>query len=75
MRATTDREIERAIDMGAFLLTEKALKCLKGFRKDMRRASDTDSWSQHLLEQHDALHACLQEFVEIARDDLKLSRS
>ena len=75
MRATANREVERAIDLGAFLLMDKALKCLKGFQNDMRRASNTNSWTQHLVENYDALHACLQEFVEIARDDLKLSRS
>ena len=64
-------EIHKAIDMGSFLLSEKAMKRLKRYKKEESRASEEHTWFEHLDADLAATASCLKDMVEIAGRDLR----
>ncbi|PAU89809.1 hypothetical protein CK507_02775 [Pseudomonas sp. WN033] len=69
--AEAHREINRATDMGGFLLGTEARDRLRKYRQDTNEASRADSWYEYLELDWDAANSCLEDLVEIARKDLK----
>jgi len=65
------REIEKAADVGSFLLSPKALERLKQYQKDAKEAQQTEHWEEYLMNDSAALESCLEDFIKIAKSDLK----
>lgn len=68
----SEAEIYRAMDVGAFYLSEQAIECLKKYKKESSEAGKDNSWVQYLIEDLDAANSCLKSMIEIARNDLKV---
>ena len=64
-------EIEKAIDIGSFLLSDEALSRLKQYQKDMEKASGTQMWFEYLEEDLAATSNCLKDLIQIAKKDLR----
>jgi hypothetical protein len=64
-------EIEKAIDIGSFLLSDEALSRLKQYQKDMEKASDTQMWLEYLEGDLAATSNCLKDLIQIAKKDLR----
>jgi hypothetical protein len=64
-------EIEKAIDIGSFLLSDEALSKLKQYQKDMEKASDTQMWFEYLEGDWAATSNCLKDLIQIAKKDLR----
>ena len=67
-----DEEIYRAMDVGAFYLSETAINRLKKFKKDASKATNTTSWTEYLINDYSAADNCLKDMIEIAKNDLKV---
>lgn len=63
-------EIARTADIGGFLLGNRARMRLKKFLDDRRTAADVTDWSVYLLGVWHAENACLEDIIEIARQEL-----
>ena len=68
-------EIQRAIDIGAFLFSDEALEVLKRYTKDQEEVSKAQDWYQYLETDLWATSRCLKDIIEIARKDLKTDQS
>ncbi len=64
-------DISKAIDTGAFLLSEQALCRLKQYQKEAKEASYTTDWIEYLQGDLAATDSCLKEIIEIAKKDLR----
>lgn len=64
-------EIERAADIGGFLLSDEALARLRQLKEDERVASETDDWYEYLSSDWAAANSCLKEFIVISKKDLQ----
>jgi hypothetical protein len=64
-------EIQKAIDIGSFLLSEEAMKRLKRYKKEGNRASEERTWFEYLDADSAATGSCLKDMVEIAGRDLR----
>ena len=64
-------EIQKAMDMGSFLLSEEAMERLKRYKKEESRASEEHTWFEYLDADLAATASCLKDMVEIARRDLR----
>ena len=64
------REIDRAIDLGAYLLSGEARVRLMEFRSAMKKADATTHWVEYLDGSSFAVSTCLQSIIEIARRDM-----
>ena len=67
-----ESEIYRAMDVGAFYLSEVAIECLKKYKKESSEAGQEKSWVHYLVEDFDATDKCLQSVIKIARSDLQV---
>lgn len=66
-------EIYRAMDVGAFYLSEQAIERLMKYKKESSEAGkDDNSWVSYLIEDLEATNSCLKSMIEIARNDLKV---
>jgi len=70
-----ESEIYRALDVGAFYLSEKAIARLQVYITDYDAASNTTDWYFYLTSELEASKSCLADMIEIARDDLNVGRS
>lgn len=66
------REIEKATDIGGFLLGEEALERLRRYQKEAKEASNTTSWHKYLEDDWAATNSCLENIIQIAKQDLQL---
>ena len=64
-------EIEKAIDVGSFLLSGEALIRLQEYRKEEIKTSELESWVEYLLADQKVTGKCLKDIIEIAKKDLK----
>ena len=64
------REIDRSIDLAAYLLSAKARARLMEYRSAMENAGDTRDWTMYLHESSFAASTCLESVIEIARRDM-----
>ena len=65
-------EIYRAMDVGAFYLSQEAIECLKSYKKQSSEAGKDGSWTLYLIEDLEATDTCLKSMIEIARNDLQV---
>jgi hypothetical protein len=65
-------EIAKAIDMGAFLLSDEALERLKQYRKDENKTSEEQSWVEYLDADRGVTDNCLKDLIRIAKKDLQI---
>ena len=65
-------EIAKAIDIGAFLLSDEALERLKQYRKEEDEAGETNSWFEYLDADLAATGKCLKDLIVIAKKDLQI---
>lgn len=69
-RAAQD-DIQRAMNVGAFVLAEEALNRLKLYREDAEAAAQYDTWFEYLDADLDAVDRCLKDIIDIAKKDLR----
>jgi len=67
-RAAHD-EIRKAINVGGFLLSDEALNRLRLFEKESSKRHET--WFDYLESDLSVTDACLNDIIEIAKNDLK----
>ena len=67
-----ESEIYRAMDVGAFYLSEQALDSLRTYKKESSEAGKDHDWTLYLVEDLEATNKCLKSMIEIARDDLQV---
>lgn len=65
-------EIIKAVNVGAFLLSEKALASLKQYREDTSAYPDM-TWDDYLEQNFPATKACLEAIIRIAKKDLAVA--
>lgn len=63
-------EIAKAIDVGAFLLSERAIERLRQYMSDSSDADNATEWYEHLEMDYTATKNCLDDLIVIAKDDL-----
>ncbi len=66
--------IQKAIDMGSFLLSRKALDRLAQYMKESDAVSHEQDWYSYLDEHLAATLSCLKDIVPIAKKDLMMKR-
>ena len=64
-------EIAKAVDIGAFLLSEEALTRLKQYQKEAGKTEDEKSWFEYLEETWGSTDKCLKDLIKIAKRDLR----
>lgn len=64
-------EIEKATDIGAFLLSDEAHERLKKYREEAKEASKTPHWEEYLEGDLMATESCLADLIKIAKKDLR----
>lgn len=67
-----ESEIYRAMDVGAFYLSQQAIDCLKQYKKESSEASVDNDWVLYLVNDLDATDKCLKAMIDIARNDLQV---
>jgi hypothetical protein len=68
-----DDEILKAIDLGAFYLSDEAQSRLKQYQSEERSARDLNlnTWLEYLKSDLAASDACLKDLIQIAKRDLR----
>lgn len=64
-------EIEKAMDIGAFLLSDEALSRLKQHQQETEDGRQEQSWFESLEANWVATNNCLKDLIRIAKRDLK----
>jgi hypothetical protein len=64
------KEILRASDVGAFLISPEAVKLLLQYQKESEEARLTTSWQEYLDNDLDAVNKCLKGMIAVAKRDL-----
>lgn len=64
-------EILRAYDVGAFILSKKALSILAKYEAETESLKECQSWHEYLDESWGLTHKYMKEFIEEAHQDLK----
>ena len=67
--------IKKSIDMGSFLLSQKALDRLAQYMKESDDVSHEQSFYSYLDENLAATISCLKDIIPIAKEDLRMKRS
>jgi len=67
-------EIEKAMDIGGFLLCKTALNRLKQYKNEADKASQRESWFEYLDASLVATDTCIKDLIKIARQDLKIKQ-
>jgi len=65
-------EIIKARDVGEFLLSRKALNCLKQY-KDDSMTDPNATWDEYLNQEFSATKKCIDALIIIAKEDLKIT--
>jgi len=68
VKAAND-EIRRAVNVGKLFLSEAALKRLTRFMDESDNYKP-ENWTDYLFKDHDLTSTCLNEFAQLAREDL-----
>jgi hypothetical protein len=63
--------IQKAMDLGSFFLSDEALARLKRFRREESEAQKITSWHEHLEGDWNATDSCLKDMAVIAKNDLR----
>ncbi|MHC4113030.1 MAG: hypothetical protein ACYSWZ_17470 [Planctomycetota bacterium] len=66
--------IQKAIDIGSFLLSQKALDRLSQYMKEKDDVSNEQDFYFYLNENLAATVSCLKDIVPIAKEDLRIKR-
>ncbi len=69
------RELERAADLGGYLLSKEACTYLESYRKAIAKWHPTITWAEAITTGYDAAHQCLTQIIDIERRDLGFDRS
>ncbi len=64
-------EIIKAIDVGAFSLSERALSRLREYQREIREVKKTQDFFEYLEGEQKTTKECLDDLIEIAKKDLK----
>jgi len=71
-RATeADMEIQKASDVGGFLLSDEAQARLEQYAKESKEASNSPDWYGYLEADFAATDSCLTDLIRIAKKDLQ----
>ena len=66
------RNVWRIADSASFLVSEKVLESVQQMERDLGKATNSQSWFEHLDEQYSAVNNCLARVKEIGRIELGL---
>ena len=66
------REITKAADIGAFLISSKADAALQLFRKGPEKKPNPQDWYSIFDNEYSGAERCLKEIVECAKKDLRV---
>ena len=70
-----NQNIDRALNLGGFILGDDTRARLKQYRRDMSNASSTnEEWTGYLIEQSNATRSCIEDMNGIARSELKVNQ-
>ncbi len=64
-------ELDKRIDIGQFILSEKAAAELSDLTKNLAKARDTADWIDFTIGSHEAIGSTLKRMRAIAKADLK----
>ena len=64
-------EIDKATDVGGFLLSDEAQERLKRYGKEAKEAANTPHWVDFLIDDCAAVTSCLSDLIRIAKKDLQ----
>ena len=71
----TNQNIDRALNLGSFLLGDDTRARLKQYGKEMSNASYTnENWTGYLIEHSIATRSCIEDMIGIARSELKVNQ-
>lgn len=68
------REVVKATNIGAFLISSEAEASLRRFREGPKEKPHPDDWFQQLDNSYAGAKQCLKELVACAKEDLRVSR-
>lgn len=63
-------ELLRAVDVGAFLLCDEAVKVLKDYEREVEKLSEYETWYEYIDADNTINHRTLKNLIPIARKDL-----
>lgn len=64
-------EIERATEIGGFIICEEAVQRLKQYQGEAKSAGNTQHWHEYVEADWVATNACLEGIIRIAKKDLR----
>lgn len=64
--------IERAANMGGFIISKKAQDRLRRYQKEALEASNSSSWFEYLDSDLAAASSCMDDIIQIAKEDLRI---
>lgn len=67
------KEVYKAIDIGGYILSKKAIDRLMRYKKEEEAAGETQMWQEYLVADLAATTSCLKDLIQIAKEDLKIS--
>jgi hypothetical protein len=66
------REVDKAADIGAFLISPEADAALQRFRQEPKDKPDPHDWYSIFENEYSRAKQCLKEMVECAKNDLRV---
>lgn len=66
------KHILKTMDVGAFVVSERAIARLKTYEKDSKNNSDCPNWIEYLESDWGNVDQCLSDIIAIAKSDLEL---
>ena len=70
LESRAEEEIRRAASVAAIMLSDEAIKALKGFQKEWNLSGQVESWGEHVSIRLDAARKAYDVLVKAAKKDL-----
>ncbi len=64
------RDVWRVADNSSFLISGKVLKAVQEMESSLEKARNAQMWTDHLIEQYEAVEKCLSQIKEIGKTEL-----
>lgn len=66
------REVEKAVAIGAFVISPEATACAEAMLRSLAEAGENGGWEQAVYEEAAALDRCMKQMRELAREHLRV---
>jgi hypothetical protein len=70
---SADADIRRYIDVGQLHMSNATIQRLHTYMQDERKAGDTTSWNEYLMNTYQVNQKCLADLIVLAKKDLRVS--